>query len=72
MTFEEEIWTAGDFPEELVKDFAITHKQYQTLKLNWIGTPVKPRDPRATDKLLRSWGMRSWKQYVLDRYLTNY
>ena len=68
----EDIWTADDFPTEIDKDFAITHAQYQSLKQNWIGTAVKPRDPRVTDKVLRSWGMRSWKQYVLDRYLTNY
>lgn len=69
---QEDIWTAHDFPAEKEKDVAITPAQYQSLKHSWIGTPVKPRDPRVTDQLLRSWGMHSWKQYVLDRYLTNY
>ncbi|DBA90352.1 TPA: hypothetical protein ACH3X1_003634 [Trebouxia sp. C0004] len=68
----EDIWTADDFPTEIDTDFAVTHAQYQSLKHNWLGSAVKPRDPRVTDKVLRSWGMRSWKQYVLDRYLTNY
>lgn len=68
----EDIWTADDFPTEINKDFVITQAQYQSLKQNWIGTAVKPRDPRVTDEVLRSWRMRSWKQYVLDRYLTNY
>ncbi|DBA74897.1 TPA: hypothetical protein ACH3X2_009229 [Trebouxia sp. C0005] len=72
MFIREDVWTAHDFPTEIDKDLAITHTQYQSLKQNWIGTPVKPRDPRVTDKVLRSWGMRSWKQHVLDRYLTNY
>ena len=69
---QEEVWTAHDFPTGIDNEFAITNAQYQSLKQNWIGTPVKPRDPRVTDKLLRPWGMNSWKQYVLDRYLTNY
>ena len=68
----EDVWTADDFPAEIYSEFAITHEQYQSLKQNWVGTAVKPRDPRVSDQLLRSWGMRSWKQYVLDRYLTNY
>lgn len=69
---QEEVWTAHDFRTEIIQDFAVTHAQYLSLKQNWIGTPVKPRDPHVTDKLLRSWGMSPWKQYVLDRYLTNY
>ena len=68
----EDVWTAHDFPSEIAKDIPITYAQYQSLKKSWIGTPVTARDSRVTDKLLRSWGMRSWKQYVLDRYLTNY
>ena len=69
---KEDVWTAYDFPAELDQDLAITHTQYQSLKQNWIGTAVKLRDPRVTDKLLKSLGMRSWQQYVLDRYLTKY
>ena len=67
-----DVWTAYDFPTEIHNDFAITHQQYQSLKQHWMGTAVKPRDPHMTDELLKSWGMRSWKHYVLDRYLTNY
>ncbi|KAL0024203.1 hypothetical protein WJX77_007681 [Trebouxia sp. C0004] len=68
----EDVWTVHDFPAEIDKDFPISPAAYQALKKHWIGTPVKPRDPRVTEKLLRSWGMRSWKQYVLDQYLSNY
>lgn len=70
----EDVWAAADFPAALVivKNFSITHAQYQSLKQTWVGTAVKPHDPRVTDKLLRSWRVRSWQQYVLDRFLTNY
>ncbi len=68
----EDVWTVHDFPAKVDKDFPISPAAYQALKKHWIGTPVKPRDPRVTEKLLRSWGMRFWKQYVLDQYLSNY
>ena len=73
-SFRQEVWSCCDFPEftKLDEDIPITSKQYYSLKRAWLGKPVKTRDPRVTDDLLRTWGMTSWKQYVLDRYLTNY
>lgn len=69
---QQDVWTAADFPPDLYKEFPITSELYRSLQQRWTGTPVKPRDPRVTDQILRDWGMTSWKQYVLDRYLTNY
>ena len=69
---QEGAWTAHDFPSEVHQDYPINQQEYQALKQRWIGTPVEPRDPHVTHKLLRSWGLRSWKQYVLDQYLSNF
>jgi hypothetical protein len=64
---QEGVWTAQDFPTEVDEQYPITQVQYQALKLHWIGTPVISRDPRVTDQLLKSWGVRSWKEYVLRK-----
>lgn len=69
---QEGVWTAHDFPAEVDKQYPITQAQYQALKLHWLGTPVAARDPRVSDQLPKSWGMHSWKEYVLDQYLSKY
>lgn len=69
---QEGVWAAHDFPAEVDQSYPINQKEYQALKQRWIGTPVEARDPCVTDKLLRSWGLRSWKQYVLDQHLSNF
>lgn len=74
MENREDIWTWSDFPiyTALDKDFVITLVQYEALKASMLGTKVKTRDQRVTDEILQSWGMTCWKEYVLDRILTNY
>ena len=73
---QEGVWTAQDFPAEVDEQYPITQLQYEDLKLHlklhWVGITVGSRDPRVTDQLLKSWGLRSWKEYVLDQYLSNY
>ncbi len=69
---QEGVWTAQDLPAEVDEQYPITQVQYEEFKLRWVGTPVVPRDPRVTDQLLKSWGLSSWKEYVLDQYLSNY
>lgn len=66
------IWTPCDFPAQLDQDLPITYGGYQSLKQHLLGKRVKTRDARVTDALLKSWGMTSWKQYVLDQYLSTY
>ena len=68
----EDVWTASDFPAEIDQDFPITYAQYQSLKKRLIGKQVQPRDTCITDDLLKSWGLRSWKQYVLEEHLGNF
>lgn len=68
----EDVWTAQDFPAKIDQDFPITYIQYQSLKQRLIGSRVGPRDPRITDELLKSWKIRSWKQYVLEEHLGNF
>jgi len=70
---DEQHWRAEDFPAELKQeDYSITLAQYQDLKRGLVGMRVWPRPDWATDEKLRGWGMRSWKQYVLDQKLSNY
>jgi len=68
--------TARKASAEVDEQYPITHLQYEDLKLHlklhWVGIPVGSRDPRVTDQLLESWGLHSWKEYVLDQYLNNY
>ena len=55
----EDAWTAGDFPAEIDRAFPITSPQDQYLKTRLIGQKVQRRDPAISDKLLKSWGMRT-------------
>ena len=68
----EDIWIESDFPDLCQGEYPITPAQYHSLKQRWLGQKVKPRDPRVTDAVLLSWGMKSWKEYVLDKYLGNF
>ena len=69
---QEGVWKAQDFPAKVDEQYPITQVQYEEFKpaLDW--DPVASRDPRVTDQLLKSWGLRSWKEYVPDQFSSNY